>query len=69
MTSLVERRCKPCDGKVAAYTTEQALDLQAPAGVSNYYDTRIQVAQHGIVNVALERNGGTGVRKPEIMGL
>ena len=24
MTSLVERRCKPCDGKVAAYTTEQA---------------------------------------------
>ena len=24
MTSLVERRCKPCDGKVAAYTPEQA---------------------------------------------
>jgi 4a-hydroxytetrahydrobiopterin dehydratase len=24
MTSLTERRCKPCDGKVAAYTTEQA---------------------------------------------
>jgi 4a-hydroxytetrahydrobiopterin dehydratase len=24
MTSLTERRCQPCDGKVAAYTTEQA---------------------------------------------
>jgi 4a-hydroxytetrahydrobiopterin dehydratase len=24
MTELVERRCKPCEGKVAAYTAEQA---------------------------------------------
>jgi 4a-hydroxytetrahydrobiopterin dehydratase len=24
MTDLVERRCKPCEGKVAAYTAEQA---------------------------------------------
>ena len=24
MTSLTERRCRPCDGKVAAYSAEQA---------------------------------------------
>jgi 4a-hydroxytetrahydrobiopterin dehydratase len=24
MTDLVERRCKPCEGKVAAYTADQA---------------------------------------------
>jgi 4a-hydroxytetrahydrobiopterin dehydratase len=24
MTELVDRHCKPCDGKVAAYSTEQA---------------------------------------------